>query len=104
MLVVLVFFVPVMHGGEAGIDSQPVGIVRLLAVLHFHDETFAVLVLAVEVVADVLVLFPDAEHFGGQVGNVGDDAGVFGYEHVKEVHQDVFVALGGQQPLEPVVG
>ena len=104
MLVLLVLFVPVVYGGEAGIDPQPVGVVRLPAVLHLHDEALAVLVRAVEVVTDESVLFADAEHLRGEVGDVGDDAGVLGDEGVEEVHQDVLVALGGEQALEPEVG
>ena len=59
--ILLVFLVPVMHSGEAGVDPQPVGIVRLPAVLHLHDEALPVLVCAVEVVTDESVLFADAD-------------------------------------------
>ena len=93
MLVVLVFLIPILHGGETGIDPQPVNIVLLLPVLHLHDESFAVLVFAVEVVTDKLVLFPYAEHFRRQVGNIGDDSCVIGDEYVQKVHQYVLVAL-----------
>lgn len=104
MLVMPVFFVPVLHGGKTSIYTQPVNIMLLLAVLHLYDEATAILIFTVKVEPHVLILFTDAKQLGRQVCDVGDDASVLGNEGIEKVDEDVLVSLGGKQPFEPEVG
>ena len=93
-----------LSGSPPHIDNCTVAEMLLPSVLHLHDETVAVLVLAVQVETDKLVLLAAPEQLGGQIGDIGDGARIFGYEGVEQVDEDVLVPFGGQQPLESEVG
>jgi len=88
---------------EGGIVQRPVLEILLVGILHFHDELFALLVLAIHVEDGFPVCVDVSDMFAVEVFHISDDL-FFLEQGVQEVDEQVLVGLGAENALETEVG